>query len=611
MTYKNTSQLANSSTANTTPTNFPVIDKRDPTPNDIYYPIGKFWINQASARLWYLNTQSNISGVLQSTWELISVSSILVSLSDTVNNVVFPSSNSDIPPDNIQFIGGPGITVVGNDTTHTMTITAVGAGFETLSGNIGGPVGPDGSGNIKTIGGTTIYVTGVPLSNQLTYDVVSAANTILVGTGTTTASVPITAGLTNQALIGHTGSAPTFGQIPNGALVNSSVTLNNGNNITVTGGTPLSLGGTASFNLTGTTNHDVQIGNASGSLTSVTNGTTGQVLTANTGADPTWQNAGSSSVTFTGDSGTPFTGNAVTVTGDSTGLTFTASTPNLTLGGALNVAHGGTGDTSFTAYMPIVGGTTTTNPLQSVVTGVAGQVLTYVSSSAIPTWQNASAGTLTGLIPDTFTAPGTSPVVPNGSGNITIKGGPLYGTGTNPDAVRTDSLAANAMNIELQLAGANAGSSTPNNFGVAQFNSTNFGVTAGFVSANNFTINTIGGLTGGGSITLGGTLTISGSASSVTYTNVNHAASPYTVTASDQYLSCDTSAGTVILLFPNSTTASRTWIIKDRLGTSATSNISITTVGGGDTIDGQTTYKIASNYGAVQMLFNSISYELY
>lgn len=45
------------------------------------------------------------------------------------------------------------------------------------------------------------------------------------------------------------------------------------------------------------TNHCVQVGNASGGLTSVTNGTTGQFLGANTGADPTWQTPAGSSFT--------------------------------------------------------------------------------------------------------------------------------------------------------------------------------------------------------------------------------------------------------------------------------------------------------------------------
>lgn len=51
------------------------------------------------------------------------------------------------------------------------------------------------------------------------------------------------------------------------------------------------------------------------------------------------------------------------------------------------VPGGGTGTTSFTAYMPILGGTTTTNPLQSVATGTIYYPLCYNTSSTKPTFQ--------------------------------------------------------------------------------------------------------------------------------------------------------------------------------------------------------------------------------
>jgi hypothetical protein len=58
------------------------------------------------------------------------------------------------------------------------------------------------------------------------------------------------------------------------------------------------------------------------------------------------------------------------------------------------VANGGTGDQSFTAYAPIIGGTTTTGALQSASTGMSnsGYVLTSTGSSSAPTWQAAAAG---------------------------------------------------------------------------------------------------------------------------------------------------------------------------------------------------------------------------
>jgi hypothetical protein len=100
--------------------------------------------------------------------------------------------------------------------------------------------------------------------------------------------------------------------------------------------------------------------------------------------------------------------------------------------------------------------------------------------------------------------------------------------------------------------------------------------------------------------------------SAFAYTNVNHAASPYTILSTDYYISVDCSGGTVTLNFPNSPTAKQTWIIKDRTGSASTNNISITTPGGTVTFDGLTTYKITSNYGSIELLANSTpTYEVF
>ena len=64
--------------------------------------------------------------------------------------------------------------------------------------------------------------------------------------------------------------------------------------------------------------------------------------------------------------------------------------------GTVLVGHGGTGDTSFTAYSVITGGTTSTGALQSVASvGTTGQVLTSNGASALPTFQ-APAGNVAG-----------------------------------------------------------------------------------------------------------------------------------------------------------------------------------------------------------------------
>jgi len=116
-------------------------------------------------------------------------------------------------------------------------------------------------------------------------------------------------------------------------------------------------------------------------------------------------------------------------------------------------------------------------------------------------------------------------------------------------------------------------------------------------------------------------MNITGSGSDITfnatdfvpnYTNVDHTVSPYTVLSSDEYISVDCSGGAVTLLFPDSPAAKQTWTIKDRTGSAATNNITLTTVSGAVNIDGATSYVIKINYAAVDLLANSTpTYEVF
>jgi hypothetical protein len=191
---------------------------------------------------------------------------------------------------------------------------------------------------------------------------------------------------------------------------------------------------------------------------------------------------------------------------------------------------------------------------------------------------------ISGVIVDAHTAPGTSPVVPNSSGNITVTGGQVA-AGTTTNVIQTDSLAANTYTVQIQRSQAVASSTIGDN-GVSHFNSANFTVDAnGFVSAL---------------------------ANAFNYTNVNHAASPYTVLTTDYYISVDCSAGVVQLNFPNAPTFKQQWIVKDRTGNAAVNNITLKTPGGTVTFDGLTTYTMNSNYQAVNLLANATpTYEVY
>ncbi|CAM5999029.1 unnamed protein product [Sphagnum balticum] len=264
-----------------------------------------------------------------------------------------------LPATSISITGDSGGALTGSAFTFTGSTTGLvfnGAGTtETLGGTLvvsNGGTGATTLTGILTGNGTSPFTASTVTQNGVLYG------------GASNAVVSTAVGATNTVLLGNTAAAPSFGQVPNGALVNSSVTLSSGNNITVTGGSPLALGGTATIAVTGTTTNAVQIGNVSGSLTSVPVGLTGQVLTGVTGGAPTFQAPAASSISITG---------------------------------TLVVSNGGTGKTSFTAYAPIIGGTTTTGALQSAATGIgtAGFVLTSTGSGSAPTFQAPAASSIT------------------------------------------------------------------------------------------------------------------------------------------------------------------------------------------------------------------------
>lgn len=114
---------------------------------------------------------------------------------------------------------------------------------------------------------------------------------------------------------------------------------------------------------------------------------------------------------------------------------------------------------------------------------------------------------------DAHTAPGTDPVIPDGSGVIAITGAQVA-AGTTTNVIRTDSLAANSLTIEIQRSSAQAATTIGAN-GVAHFKSTDFNVDAnGFVSlvGGSIGVTSVGVQTGTNPVvpTAGGLVTING-----------------------------------------------------------------------------------------------------
>lgn len=120
-------------------------------------------------------------------------------------------------------------------------------------------------------------------TSQSTY----AAGDILYASATNTLSkLPVS---TNGKVLTLTAGLPSWQTPSSGGVTSISGTTNQIAASSSTGAVTLSLVGP--YTPATYTIHGVLLGQGTSSITSLTNGTTGQVLTANTGADPSWQAA--------------------------------------------------------------------------------------------------------------------------------------------------------------------------------------------------------------------------------------------------------------------------------------------------------------------------------
>ena len=156
----------------------------------------------------------------------------------------------------------------------------------------------------------------------------------------------------------------------NGGLVGpnaaQTIFVLGGNNITVSGNPGIF---TETISVTGTTNHSVLLGNATGSINSLVNGTTGQVLHAITGAnDPVWS--------------------AVSLTADVSGI--------------LPIANGGTNANAMATTFGVnyFDGTR----IVTTAVGTATHVLTSNGVGVAPTFQAAAGAGVTSITGNTGAA---------------------------------------------------------------------------------------------------------------------------------------------------------------------------------------------------------------
>lgn len=113
----------------------------------------------------------------------------------------------------------------------------------------------------------------------------------------------------------------------------------------------------------------------------------------------------------------------------------------------------------------------------------------------------------------------------------------------------------------------------------------------------------------------GNTVTITLTQIAPSYVNVTPNMSPYVVTATDYFISCDPTAdggGPIVIQLPNSPTQYDQYVVKDRTAgilTNPAWTVTVTTVGGVVTIDGSTSAVYSDPYESLELLFNGTTYE--
>lgn len=113
-------------------------------------------------------------------------------------------------------------------------------------------------------------------------------------------------------------------------------------------------------------------------------------------------------------------------------------------------------------------------------------------------------------------------------------------------------------------------------------------------------------LTSNGAGALPSFQTISGGYS---YTAVS--SGPYTVLSTDVFIGVTSSSAGISILLPDAPSTARHIVIKDTSGNCSTYNITVTTVGGTVTIDGQTSYTMNADYQSIDVLFDGTTYQIF
>lgn len=382
---------------------------------------------------------------------------------------------------NAIMIGGGAGAAYSTTTTGTGVLTALGiavgsaGAFITFNGALGTPSS-----------GTLTNATGLPISTGLT------------GAGTGVLA----------ALAVNVGSAGAFITFNGAGGTPSSMTLTNAT------GLPLSTGVTGDLafsNLTQIAGLSVLgvTGNATADVAAITAGTDNMVLrrsgtslsfgavnlassNAVTGNLPVTNlnsGTGASSTTFWRGDGTwaspTGSGTVTSVSGGTTGLIFTPSSPNPTMSGTLVVANGGTGRTTLTQGS-LVYGTGGTAYAELVKTATPTRYLSNQGPANDPSWSQVNlTNGVTGDLPFANLAQGTARSVLAVAGNATADFASVQGTTDQILRINTTGTGLGFGSINLAVAAA-VGTSVLRvvNGGTGQFTYTDGQILIGSTAGN-------------------------------------------------------------------------------------------------------------------------------
>ena len=591
---------------------------------------------------------------------------------------------------------------------------------ETITGNTGGPVGPDGLDNINIVGdGLTVTVTGNPGTNTLTifalnateaqefdadigsaiplagviniitnnaarqagssvlfsasgntvlFSVTDANDNTIIGKGSGSAaligdrnvalgtlSVPVATNANNNIMIGYkTGNSITdaSGNILIGS--NAGVSVTDGQN-------NVAIGNDAGFSIIGATNN-VVIGNIAGR--SLTSG--GQNVLIGSSAGTLLDTGGSNVAIGPNAASSLDSGNANIIIGSSAGASLFTASNNILIGanaGASSVNDSGNIMIGVNAGSSINNGTG--NVLMGGGAGTSLQSVTHNTfyglnaGNSILTGNNnviigANAATGYGsnessniVINDNGTAPaGQSHTLTigagTGTGNYELNQAFISGIyGIAPAAAipvfinssgQLGTVGSGGGSLVATLTANSGGPVSPAAGNINVVGDTTTIEIVGNPGTNTLTASTTGAvpvlfvtdsgnatpsagilnIVGGKGIVVSGasnTITVASTGIFFTYINVNM--SPYTVLTDDVYLSVDSTGGPITILLPDAAFLGEPYIIKDRTGTAAVNNITVTTISGTDTIDGVTSFIMDSAYQSISLVGNGTSYEIY